>query len=423
MTSTGSQEELVELRARVAELEKRGPKVHRHRVRAILAVLLIVLAAVLTPLSAVASWASDTVGDTDQYVKTMEPLASDPDLQAAVANRVTDAVMERLDVATILSSVEPADRPLAGKALDALSGPVTTGISGFVHSTALKFVSSDAFATLWTQLNRRVHAAVEKALTGSGGGAVKLTDDAVIIDLAPVIEKVKQALVDNGLAVASKIPEVHTEFTVMTSESIGKAQKGFRLLQLVGFWLPVLTLLLAAAGVLTAIRRRRALVVAALAVAVGAALLGLALWVFRALYLDGLPAGVSQPAAGAVFDTLVRFLRTTVRMVITLGVIVALSAWLTGKGRAASRVLAAWTGGIGAVRDATGFAAGPTGEWVHRAKTWLNWTVVAVAAATLLAWNRPTPAVTVWIALGALLALALVEFLDDREPHLAAGTA
>ncbi|MFF1681438.1 hypothetical protein ACFVYG_36010 [Streptomyces sp. NPDC058256] len=177
----------------------------------------------------------------------------------------------------------------------------------------------------------------------------------------------------------------------MTSDSIGKAQKGFRLLQLAGFWLPVLTLLLAAAGVLTAVRRRRALVVTALAVAAGAALLGLALWVFRALYLDGLPAGVSQPAAGAVFDTLVRFLRTTVRMVVTLGVIVALSAWLTGQGRAASRVLAAWTGGIGAVRDATGFAAGPTGEWVHRVKPWLNWTVVAVAAATLLAWDRPTP--------------------------------
>ncbi|MGW3415525.1 hypothetical protein [Streptomyces sp. NPDC000888] len=63
----------------------------------------------------------------------------------------------------------------------------------------------------------------------------------------------------------------------MTSDSIGKAQKGFRLLQLAGFWLPVLTLLLAAAGVLTAVRRRRALVVTALAVAAGAALLGLAL--------------------------------------------------------------------------------------------------------------------------------------------------
>ncbi|MFI6490882.1 hypothetical protein [Streptomyces sp. NPDC050564] len=415
-----AQQELAELRSRVAELEKRGgPAAAKHRVRSLVAALLIFLAAVLTPLSAVAAWASDEIGDTDEYVATVAPLASDPDVQAAVANRVTDAAMQRLDLKTLLESVAPEDRPRLTKALDALSGPLTSGLEGFVHSTAEKFVSSDAFATLWTQLNERAHAAAVKALTGSGGGAVKLTNDAVVIDLAPVIDQVKQALVGKGLTVASKIPEVHTDFTVMTSESVGKAQKVFRLLQLAGFWLPLLTLLLAAAGVLTAVRRRRALVAAALAVAVGAAVLGLGLVVARALYLDSLPAEVSQAAAGTVYDTLVRYLRTTVRMVITLGVVVALAAWLTGEGRAASRVLAAWTGGIAAVRDATGFDAGAIGGWVHRTKTWLNWTVVAVAAATLIAWDRPTGAVTLWIALGALLVLALIEFVDDRAPHLA----
>lgn len=174
---------------------------------------------------------------------------------------------------------------------------------------------------------------------------------------------------------------------------------------------------------LLAIRRRRALVTAALAVAAGAAVLGIALWIFRGIYLDGLPSGVSQPAAGSVFDTLVRFLRTTVRMVITLGIVVALAAWLTGSGRAATRVLAAWRGGIGAVRNAVGFDLGPVGVWVHRAKTWLNWTVVAVAAVTLLIWNYPTAAVTVWIAVVALLVLAVVEFLDDDgAPHLTGTT-
>ncbi|MFD4620671.1 hypothetical protein [Streptomyces sp. NPDC058475] len=413
-----AQRELADLRARVAELEKRDVPAasrDRHRMRSLLAALLIFLAAVLTPLSAVAAWTSDEIGDTDRYVATMEPLASDPDVQAAVANRVTGAVMQRLDLQTLLSSVAPADRPRLGKALDALSGPLTSGLEEFVHSTAQKLVSSDAFATLWTQLNRRAHAAAVKALTGSGGGAVKLTGDAVVIDLAPVIDQVKQALVDKGLTVASKIPEVHTDFTVMTSEAVGKAQKGFRLLQLAGFWLPVLTLLLAAAGVVTAVRRRRALVAAALAVAAGAALLALGLWVARALYLDSLPAKVSQAAAGTVFDTLVRYLRTTVRMVITLGVVVALAAWLTGGGRAASRVRTAWTGGIDAVREATGFEAGGIGAWVRRSKSWLDWTVVAVAAATLIAWDHPTGAVTLWIALGALFALALIEFLDDRR--------
>ena len=106
-------------------------------------------------------------------------------------------------------------------------------------------------------------------------------------------------------------------------------------------------------------------------------------------------------------------------MVITLGVIVALAAWLTGSGRAAKRVLAGWTGGIGAVRTATGFDLGAVGAWVHRVKTWLNWTVVAVAVVILLVWSYPTAVVTIWIAVLALLALAVVEFLDDDgTPHL-----
>ncbi|MFE2298265.1 hypothetical protein ACFXAW_08715 [Streptomyces sp. NPDC059445] len=411
--------ELAELRARVAELEKRPPRAEHHRVRSTFAVVLILLAALLTPLSAVAAWSSDLIGNTDRYVATMKPLASDKDVQDAVANRVTKAVMQHVDVKTLLESAAPADRPALTKAIGPLSGPITSGLTDFVHTVALKFVSSDAFATLWTELNRKAHAAVDKALTGKGGGAVKLTNDAVVIDLAPVIDQVKQSLVDQGLGVAAKIPQVHTNFTVMTSDSIGKAKKIYRLLELVGFWLPVLTLLLAAAGVLLAVRRRRALVTAALLVAAGAAVLGIALWIFREIYLDGLPSDVSQPAAGSVFDTLVRYLRTSVRLVITIGVVVALAAWLTGSGRAASRVLAAWKGGIGAVRTASGAELGAVGAWVHRAKTWLNWTVVAVAAAVLLVWNYPTAAVTIWIALLALLALAIVEFLDDDgTPHL-----
>ncbi|MEU0783839.1 hypothetical protein ABZ341_19955 [Streptomyces sp. NPDC006173] len=415
--------EIAELRARVAELERRRPTGQRHWVRPFFAVLLILVAAVLTPLSAVAAWSSDLIGDTDRYVSTMKPLASDPDVQDAVADRVTKAVMQHVDIESLLTSVAPADRPRLTKALGPLSGPITSGLTDFVHSTADKFVTSDAFATLWTELNRTAHASVDKALTGKGGGAVKLTNDAVVIDLAPVVDRVKQALVDRGLGIAAKIPEVHTDFTVMTSESIGKAKKLYRLLQIVGFWLPVLTLVLAAGGVLLAIRRRRALVTAALAVAAGAAVLGIALWIFRGIYLDGLPSGVSQPAAGSVFDTLVRFLRTTVRMVITLGIVVALAAWLTGSGRAATRVLAAWRDGIGAVRNAVGFDLGRVGTWVHRAKTWLNWTVVAVAAVTLLIWNYPTAAVTVWIAVVALLVLVVVEYLDDDgAPHLTGGT-
>ncbi|MEU6871903.1 hypothetical protein [Streptomyces sp. NPDC046751] len=412
--------ELAALRARVAELEARAPA-RRPRARSFLAVLLVLVAAVLTPLSIVSTWAKNQIGDTDNYVAMMAPLASDPDVRAAVTDRVTGAVMKHLDVKALLSDVSPADRPVLDKALSKLNGPLTTGMSDFVHGTVERFVAGDAFARIWTDLNRTAQSATVKALSGSGGGAVKLTGDTVTIDLAPVVDRVKQRLVDRGLGIAAKLPEIHTDFTVLTSDSVGKAKKWFRALQLLGFWLPLVTLVLAAGGVLLAVRRRRALVTAALAVAAGAAVLGLAVWLGRAFYLDSLPSEVSQPAAGSVFDALVGRIRALVRLVVTLGVVVALAAWLTGEGRAATRARAMWSGGIGAVRDAAGFTGGPVGRWVHRARRPLNWTVVVVAAVVLVVWDRPTDLVTVWIALCALFVLAVVEFLDDdSSPRMAA---
>ncbi|MEV6162677.1 hypothetical protein AB0L71_12270 [Streptomyces sp. NPDC052052] len=413
--------DLEALRARVTVLENRSAARRRPRARSFFAALLILVAAVLTPLSIVSTWAKNQIGNTDNYVAMMAPLASDPDVQSAVADRVTGAVMKHLDLKTLLADVAPADRPVVDKALSGLSGPLTAGISDLVHTTVQKFVATDAFRTIWTDLNRAAHAAALKALSGSGGGAVKLTNDTVTVDLAPVIDRVKQRLVDQGLTVAAKIPEIHTDFTVLTSDAVGKAKKWFRALQIIGFWLPLVTLALAVGGVLLAVRRRRALVTTALAVAAGAAVLGLAVWVGRAFYLDSLPSGVSQPAAGSVFDALVGSVRALVRLVITLGIVVALAAWLTGEGRAATRVRAMWSDGIGAVRDAAGFTGGPVGRWVHRTRRRLNWAVVGVAAAVLVAWDRPTGLVTLWIALCALFALAVVEFLDDdNTPHLTA---
>ncbi|TGB07530.1 hypothetical protein [Streptomyces sp. MZ04] len=421
--STTERAELAELRTRVAAMEARAAlaaKGRKHRTRSFFAGVLITVAALLAPLGAVAVWASGIVGDTDRYVATVAPLASDPDVQAGVTKQVTDAVMERVDVKLLLQQVAPADRPRLEAALGRLEGPLTSGLRGLVESVTARFVTSDAFGTLWTELNRRVHQTVDEALTGSGDGAVKLKGDKVTVDLAPVVEQVKHRLVDSGLTVASRIPEVHTDFTVMTSDQIGKAKTGFRLLQLMGAWLPVIAVLLAAGGVLLAVRRRRALITAALAVAVAVGILGIGLSVFRAFYLDAVPASISPAAAGSVYDALTGFLRTTVRTTVTLGALVALGAWLSGPGRWAVKARGMWRAGIGAVRGAAGVPTGPVGPWVHDHKTWLNWAVLLLTALAFALWDHPTGMVTFWLALGLLALLAVIEFLDSLEADASA---
>ncbi|MFG1809067.1 hypothetical protein [Streptomyces sp. NPDC049040] len=402
-----------EERAELLALRKRFPA--QRWWRAALSALLITLAAVLVPLSAVAVWVADEMADTDRYVATVAPLARHPDVRDAVTDRVTDAAMAKIDLDSLLSNVTPRDRPELEKALGALRGPITGGIRDFVRQTVAAFVASDAFATLWEQLNRQAHAAFTGALTGDSDTAVRVEGDTVVLNLAPVVAQVKQRLLDRGLSVASLIPEVRTDFVLLQSKDVRQVRTGFRLLQIAGNWLPVVTVVLAAGGVLLAARRRRALVAAALGVAAGAAALGIGLAIFRVVYLNHLPAAVDEAAAGAVYDQIVRFLVVTVRMLIALGIVVAAGAWLSGSGRWAVRVTTAWETAIASVRLAVGIrTTGPVGPWVHRYRHLLRGVVVAGAALALLLWSYPTGLVVVLIAVVAVAALAVVEFLDDR---------
>ncbi|MER6475677.1 hypothetical protein [Streptomyces filamentosus] len=430
-------DELTRLRARVAALEAvsaqgaRGgpgaPGREHHRLRSFFAGLLVVLGCLLLPLGLVAAWTADLLGDTDRYVQTVKPLASDPDVQAAVATRVTDAVMEHIDLPALLEGVAPDQRPLAEKALGKLGGSLEGAVASFVHDRAQDVVASPAFETIWTDANRAVHTSLDRALTGDEDGAVKIETDAVTIDLAPVIDRVKERLVDSGLTVAGSIPEIHTDFTVLRSDDIGKAKTGFALLQSLGLWLPVIAVLCVAGGVLLAVRRRRALVAGALGFAVTALVLGIALTVFRTAYLNALPASVSPAAAGTVYDTLVRFLRTSVRVAAALGVLIALAAWLSGPSRPAVLTRGLWHSGVAATRataDRAGMRLGPVGPFVRRFHPWIVGILVAGTALAFVLWPHPTGWVVIGLALGLLFALLVTDFLAG-EPETAGepGTA
>jgi hypothetical protein len=247
---------------------------------------------------------------------------------------------------------------------------------------------------------------------------VQIKDNSVTLDLAPVVDQVKSRLAANGLGVAARIPTPHTDYVLIESDKIGSVRTWLRLLQVAGFWLPVVTVLLAVGGVLAAARHRRAAATTALAMAAGAGVLGIGLAAFRPIYLDQLPSDVNQAAAGAVYDALTHYLRGGVLLVVVLGVLVALGAWLSGSGRRARAVRTLWQAGIGAVRRAAerfGLRLGRVGRFVHRAKPWLNWAAVLVATGVLVAWSYPTVMVVIWLTVALLAVLAVVEFLDEPK--------
>ncbi|MGY6021821.1 hypothetical protein [Streptomyces spinosirectus] len=418
----GERGELAELRQRVSALESAGPprEARHHPFRSLGSVLLILFAALLSLLSVVAVWANSIVQDTDRYVATVGPLASDPDVQQAVTNRVTDAVLAQVDVHALVKQLTDAAAqkgvpPRLAKLLGNLDGPIENGLKQVVSGSVERVVTSSAFKTVWVNANRRAHATLDKALTGQADGAVKLENNQVVIDLGPIVADVKTRLVDAGFAPAAKIPAVHTNFVVFASKDIGKIRTYVRVLELLGGWLPVIALLIAAAGVYVAVNRRHALIGAALAVFVAMLVLGIGLTVGRDVYLNHLPPGASQAAAGSVYDALVKFLRAGVRALAAVALFTAAGAFLAGPSRIAVMTRTGCRRSIGALRDVTtsaGLPLGAVGRFVHRFKRWIGVLILVVAAIVLFTWTYPTTAVVVWTAVITLVAFAIREFLD-----------
>src|SRR5215471_19044459 len=93
--------ELEHLRTEVTELrDQQSTQPRRRRVswRTPVSALLIVIGCILAPLSVVGVWTANQVSDTNRYIANIEPLIHEPAIQNALTDKVTVAIVSRLNV-------------------------------------------------------------------------------------------------------------------------------------------------------------------------------------------------------------------------------------------------------------------------------------------------------------------------------------
>ncbi|GAA3798074.1 hypothetical protein ACFS5L_25225 [Streptomyces phyllanthi] len=418
-----------------AEYERlRGAaKVRHRRLRHVGASVLLLLALLLAPLAVVAAWVDDEVSDTDRYVQTVAPLASDPAVQDVVIDRLTNRVVENVDVEAVTAALTKAladagAPPSAVEGAAALDGPLLSAVMTTADRVITRVVTSDAFQQAWEGANRRAHAAVVNMLTGEREGAVRATDDTIELDLGVVVDEARQSLVDAGFDKAAAIPDTDRTVTLFETGQLGKAQDAMRLLDVVGTWLPVLTVVLAALAVWTAPAHRVMLMVTAAGVGVTMVALLVALAVVRRAYLDAVPSSaLPADAAAAIFDTFVRFLRDSTRTLLVVAVITALAAYLYGPGRAARGVRALarrGTTAAGRSLHRAGVRTGSTGRWLDDHRPWTTGVVIGAGALALVLWNHPTVgavALVLGVVLAVLVVAAVLAAAATPEPAAADG--
>lgn len=253
---------------------------------------LILLTALVLPAALVSSWVAATVGETDEYVDTVAPLAQERVLLDAAHTEVERRVLARLGAP---ANTRPA---------------VTEG----VDRALTRVLDGPEFPPAWEQGNRILHRQVLRILEAEG----TTTDDQwVRVDLTPLIDDITRALRSEGVRMPATLTDRDLEVNALRASDVEQARGYYDLLEKAGFWLPVAWLVLVAITLVTARRRIATLGHLAVGCLVTMGALALALVVAR----DQLIGGTEGTVAEVLWSTLTRGLWASLGVAATVAAV------------------------------------------------------------------------------------------------------
>jgi len=306
------------------------PARKQSRGRGVAVWVVLVVAGLLLLLSSFAVWINRVALNTNQFADTSSSLLDDPAIRSAVANRAVDELFANVDVQAEVQGQLPSG-------YKGLAGPATAGLRQASYQIVDRALQQPRFQTLFKATVVETHKTLVEVLEG-GGERVSTTSGEVILDLRTIIQEAADRI-GIGQQVSDRLPENAGRIVILRSDELGTAQNVFELLKTLAWLLPILTLAAFGLPVWLARDRRRAVrgIGATLAV-VG--LVGLvAARLTRNYVVDALVASHDdRQAANNAWNILTDLMRSSFRLMVVVGLLFLIAAWLAGPGRRAVSV-------------------------------------------------------------------------------------
>lgn len=264
--------------------------------------LAALLAAVLLPVAITAVWTAERVTDTEGYVAAVGPLADDPEVQAALTDRLEQYAVDVIGLDRLGALGEGAARAIIRAAV--------TGV-----------VTNPSFRPIWEEANRQGHAEMLRTLRADRAGEV------AAIDLAGAFDAVLDALRAQGLPVRD-VPAPGLVF-VPDDGQLRVAQEGYQALEASRVWLPVAWVVLVVLTLLVADRRRLALGLLAASSLVSVALLWPVSHAIRSVALDSVQAA-DRELGEAIWDSVTQSLDRSIVVALVIAAVTLLVAGVLG---------------------------------------------------------------------------------------------
>ena len=289
--------------------------------------IVLVLAGLLLLVSAFAVWVNRVALNTNQFTDTTSELLADDAIRNAIATRAVDELFASVDVQAELRQQLPQD-------FKSLSGPAAAGLRQASYQIVDRALEQPRLQSLFAATLEETHRTLVEVLEG-GGPRVSTQGGEVTLDLRTIVMEAADRI-GIGSQVAGRIPADAGRIVVLRSNQLDTAQNGFQLLKTLAWFLPLLTLVAFGVAVWLARNRRRAVrgVGAVLAV-VG--VLGLVAARLTGNYVVNSLVATKEDrnAADNAWNILTELMRGSFRLMVLVGLLFLLAAWLAGPGRRA----------------------------------------------------------------------------------------
>lgn len=292
--------------------------------RSVLAWLCLLVAFVLTVPAVVGFWAVRSVLDTQEYVDTVSVLSQDPDIQAAVARKVSRAISNNLDINAVVVDelgTDITDEKRAAR----VEARLRRTIPVLIDDVTVQVLASEQFALLWAEANREIHDGLIAALAGDPSGSLHLSNGELVLDTTEMVDHARAELATRGVKRANvmTVPASDTQIVLLSADELAEAQRVYKVANPLASWLIVIAAVLYLVGILLARRRTLMVIMTGIAVAFCGAGLLVMLATGQSTVQERFSDAQFSNAAGDFATTLTADLRTAAWVMLAVGIAVA----------------------------------------------------------------------------------------------------
>ncbi len=394
------------------------PAQKRSGFRSIAAVLIFVIAAALTPLAMLGNWGHATVVNSEQFLATVGPLAESPQVQAAVSEAVSAAIVKQVDTTAIVGDF--LGGLLNNDQLSAsLSAPIAAGVNKLIGEIVQGFIASDAFQKVWVTLAGATQKSVVAILQGGNEGPVQMQGDQVVLDISDLLTAVQSQLVAQGVSLADKvtIPESDRQIVLFEAPVVAQLQFVYSLTSPILQWFPLLMAILFGLAITLARRRPRMVLAVGIALVVTGGLTTWTLGVGKTFFVDQLAGTVFGGASGVFWDTLLNYLMTGLQGLMIFGVVVAIAGWFAGSSRPAKNVRAHMVAGL--TELGSNLPENGLSTFLRERADTVRWVITAVTVFILVVGSVMSLTHMIWVLLLAGGLFTLLQVLIAKTEAVA----